>query len=112
MWRRERKRSRPDQDTGLAGAGLSQGVTLGVLRLLPSPTSGLMVIRAGSGRQKNGYVAPITGDVTSIGRGLQNAVVLLDPTVSREHAILRHEDTGWFIRNISAGQPLTLAGGE
>jgi RsiW-degrading membrane proteinase PrsW (M82 family) len=71
-----------------------------------------MVTSTGSDRQKNSYVAPIIGDVTSIGRGLQNTIVLLDPTVSREHAILRHEDGSWFIHNISMGQALTLVDGE
>ena len=114
LWTRGRLRNhgRPHQDMGVASAGPSQGASLAVLRLLPSPTSGVMVARTGSDGRKNGYAAAVTGDVTSIGRGLQNAVVLLDPTVSREHAILRHEDAGWFIHNVSTGQPLTLAEGE
>jgi RsiW-degrading membrane proteinase PrsW (M82 family) len=46
--------------------------------------------------------------VTSIGRGLQNGVVLLDPTVSREHAILEQKGTSWVIHNVSSAQPLAV----
>jgi RsiW-degrading membrane proteinase PrsW (M82 family) len=113
LWRRGRqKKRRPDEDLKVARAGPGQGASIGVLRLLPSPAAGVMVTRSGGDKQRKGYVAPIAGEVTSIGRGLQNSVVLLDPTVSREHAILQHEGAGWLIRNVSTGQPLTLADGE
>ncbi len=39
---------------------------------------------------------------TSIGRGLNNHVVLMDPTVSREHARLTWRNGTWFIENLSA----------
>jgi RsiW-degrading membrane proteinase PrsW (M82 family) len=77
-----------------------------VLRLLPSAPATL-VAKVGSS-QRSTYVAPVTGDVTSVGRGLQNAVVLLDPTVSREHAILEQKGTSWTIHNVSSAQPLAV----
>ncbi len=39
---------------------------------------------------------------TSIGRGLNNHVVLMDPTVSREHARLTWRNGTWVIENLSA----------
>lgn len=39
---------------------------------------------------------------TSIGRGLNNHVVLMDPTVSREHARLTWRNGIWLIENLSA----------
>src|SRR5579859_5485104 len=38
--------------------------------------------------------------VTTIGRALDNAISLLDPAVSRQHAHLLLEDDGWWIENI------------
>jgi RsiW-degrading membrane proteinase PrsW (M82 family) len=38
---------------------------------------------------------------TSIGRGLNNHVVLMDPTVSREHARLTWRNGTWLIENLS-----------
>ena len=50
---------------------------------------------------------------TSIGRALNNDVVLMDPTVSREHARLVLDHDGWHIINLTArnivrvnGQPV------
>ncbi len=96
----ERARWQHFSDSDLMVAGR------GVLRLLPS-ASATLVARIGSS-QRSTYVAPVTGDATSIGRGLQNAVVLLDPTVSREHAILEQKGTSWLIHNISSAQPLAV----
>ncbi len=56
------------------------------------------------------YVRPIFGDVTSIGRGLHNNVVLLDPAVSREHAVLTRAQDHWSIENISPHNELDVEG--
>src|SRR5215469_8099881 len=83
---------------------------LGVLRLVPSqaPPTVVMHVRIGS-KERSGYVAPITSNVTTIGRSLQNAVVLLDPAVSREQAVLEQTEAGsWRIQNVSAQQPLAV----
>ncbi len=45
---------------------------------------------------------PVTETVTTIGRGLNNHVVLMDPTVSREHARLTWRRGSWLIENLSA----------
>ena len=57
-----------------------------------------------------GYACTISGEVAALGRSLDNTAVLLDPAVSREHALLLHEDDGaWRVVNISTHNPL-LAG--
>jgi len=55
-------------------------------------------------------VYPITLLTTTIGRSLDNAVVLLDPSVSREHAVLTLHEIGWRVENISQRNPLWVAG--
>ncbi len=44
----------------------------------------------------------LTESITTIGRGLNNHVVLMDPTVSREHARLIWRNGLWVIENLSA----------
>jgi RsiW-degrading membrane proteinase PrsW (M82 family) len=44
----------------------------------------------------------LTESITTIGRGLNNHVVLMDPTVSREHARLIWRNGIWLIENLSA----------
>ena len=55
-------------------------------------------------------VYPITLLTTTIGRSLDNAVTLLDPSVSREHAVLSLNESGWRIENISQRNPLWVGG--
>ncbi len=85
----------------------------GVLRLLPgTAVTTVMLARIGAS-QRDCHVAPVSAGVTTIGRGLQNSIVLLDPTVSREHATLEQTGPGsWIVRNISAQQPLVVEGRE
>ncbi|HEU5199492.1 MAG TPA: PrsW family glutamic-type intramembrane protease [Ktedonobacterales bacterium] len=49
---------------------------------------------------------PLTEATTTLGRGLNNHVVLMDPTVSREHARLIWRDGDWLIENLSAHNQL------
>ncbi len=100
-WQAKRRQHTSDDRTFAAAS-------LGVLRLLPSTApSAEAGRRPGNGLfLGDAHVAAITGDVTAIGRDLRNAVVLLDPAVSREHALLHHNETGWRIENISSQQPL------
>src|SRR6185437_10386300 len=44
----------------------------------------------------------LTESITTIGRGLNNHVVLMDPTVSREHARLIWRNGIWALENLSA----------
>jgi RsiW-degrading membrane proteinase PrsW (M82 family) len=48
----------------------------------------------------------IRQSVTTLGRGLHNSLVLLDPSVSREHARMTWEQGAWTIDNVSAHNPL------
>ncbi len=89
---------------------------LGVLRLLRvehddwpaevrrqakgQPVTGMLA------RQGGAWAQPVARSVTSIGRGLQNDLVLLDPAVSREHARLVLTADGWWIENRSDHNPL------
>ena len=51
---------------------------------------------------EEGLVHVLTQQETSIGRALNNDVVLMDPTVSREHARLILDRDGWHIINLTA----------
>ncbi len=44
----------------------------------------------------------LTKHETTIGRALNNDIILMDPTVSREHARLLLDDSGWHIVNLTA----------
>src|SRR6266566_2188644 len=51
---------------------------------------------------EEGLVHVLTQHETSIGRALNNDVVLMDPTVSREHARLVLDRDGWHIINLTS----------
>ena len=51
---------------------------------------------------EEGLVHVLTHRETTIGRALNNDVVLMDPTVSREHARLVLDQNGWHIINLTA----------
>lgn len=64
-----------------------------------------------------GLVHVLSHYETSIGRALSNDIILMDPTVSREHARLVLDHTGWHIinltaRNIVRVNGLPVPGGE
>lgn len=40
---------------------------------------------------------PLSADNTTIGRGAQCMIILLDPAVSRVHAEVKHEETGYVL---------------
>ena len=50
---------------------------------------------------EEGLVHVLTRRETTIGRALNNDIVLLDPTVSREHARLRLDQHGWHLINLT-----------
>ena len=77
--------------------------TLGVLRLV-SPASNEIAFLGG------GRAVPITRGINPIGRAQRNAIVLLDPSVSREHARLIASREGWWIGNCSAANTMEIAG--
>src|SRR5438876_4270851 len=59
---------------------------------------------------EEGLVHVLTQYETSIGRALNNDVVLMDPTVSREHARLVLDRDGWQIINLTAGNIVRVNG--
>jgi len=44
------------------------------------------------------------GSTVTIGRAAENAIVVDDPTVSREHAQLTYEPNGWLISDVGRGR--------
>jgi len=50
----------------------------------------------------------ITKPVTTIGRGSDNDIVILDPRISRVHARLRYDNDEWKIENLSSSSSVTL----
>jgi len=79
---------------------------LRVVRVRPArPPDGSMVnaVKYPTGwLPEEGLVHVLTQRTTSIGRALNNDVVLIDPTVSREHARLVLDYDGWHIVNLTA----------
>src|SRR6516162_6866321 len=59
---------------------------------------------------EEGLVHVLTQHVTNIGRALNNDVVLMDPTVSREHARLILDHEGWHIINLTARNVVRVNG--
>lgn len=99
---------RGTRDYGAYGTG--QVASYGVLRVIP-PAPSLFHIEAPAndltpaGMLGGETIVAIRQPVTTIGRNLRNLVVLLDPTVSREHARLLWEDGTWIVENCSAQNP-------
>ena len=67
---------------------------------------------------QEGLVHVLTRRETTIGRALNNDIVLMDPTVSREHARLILEPGGWHLVNLTTqnvvrvnGRPVHSGGG-
>src|SRR5579863_4529809 len=52
----------------------------------------------------------LTQRETTIGRALNNDIILMDPTVSREHARLVLDDSGWHILNLTAQNVVRVNG--
>lgn len=77
--------------------------TLAVLRLI-SPASEDIAFLGGA------RVAPVIRGISAIGRAQRNDIVLLDPSVSREHARLIASKEGWWIENCSATNTIVIAG--
>lgn len=87
----------PDRARHHAGLPAYSRAYTGALRALPAP--GEQTPKAAF--LGGGHVAPLAGEVITIGRDLRNGVVLTDPTVSREHARLQRHDDHWLITNVS-----------
>lgn len=75
-----------------------------------SPYGKLVVVQAGSTGIAPGTQIALE-PTTAMGRKLTNAVVLDDPTVSGEHAILYLRDNEWYIRDAGSTNG-TLVNGQ
>lgn len=96
-------------------SGISLGTGLGVLRVVctgdATPADGAGEPTASTLLDGNS-VHCIRQTVTTIGRGLQNAVILLDPAVSREHARIICEHGEWLVENVSTHNPIWVGENE
>src|SRR6266581_386193 len=52
----------------------------------------------------------LTRNETTIGRALNNDILLMDPTVSREHARLVKDEQGWHIFNLTEQNTVRVNG--
>ena len=59
---------------------------------------------------EDGLVHVLSHAETSIGRALNNDIVLMDPTVSREHARLAFDQRGWYITNLTSRNVVRVNG--
>lgn len=59
---------------------------------------------------EEGLVHVLTQHETTIGRSLNNDIILMDPTVSREHARLMLDHDGWHIINLTARNVVRVNG--
>ncbi len=59
---------------------------------------------------EDGLVHVLSRQETSIGRALNNDIILMDPTVSREHARLLLDSQGWHIINLTARNVVRVNG--
>lgn len=86
--------------------------SFGALRLLPAQTDAATQDATPASRKRGigvprGFldgaaVVTLRSNPATLGRGLHNSVVLVDPAVSREHARLGLDDCGWWLENVSA----------
>jgi hypothetical protein len=60
-----------------------------------APHAAALVIRAGGGRAGESF--PVEGERMTIGRRPDSAVFLDDVTVSRDHALLVHRGSEWYV---------------
>ena len=99
-------------DAGLSGEG-AQGLLAaqtGGPRTAGEPNQPTVPLEFNAPLIESERVYPVTLLATTIGRSLDNAITLLDPSVSREHAVLTLRDGGWRITNVSERNPFWVAG--
>src|ERR1700730_16787799 len=88
----------------------------GVLRVVRVKSSRVAGSTQTQGRYSTGWlpedglVHVLSHQETSIGRALNNDVILMDPTVSREHARLILDSQGWHVINLTARNVVRVNG--
>lgn len=66
-----------------------------------APGSRLIVVEGGPTSYASGHTFAIRGTAT-IGRGPDNAILLGDPFVSTNHAVLTYRDGSWWLADLDA----------
>jgi RsiW-degrading membrane proteinase PrsW (M82 family) len=82
---------------------------VGIVRVL-SPTADAGQPAPGRWLPEQQLTFPITDEPITLGRDLQNAIVLFDPAAAPEHALLRHNRGAWTLENLSETGELTVEG--
>jgi len=59
---------------------------------------------------EEGLVHLLTRRETTIGRSLECDVVLMDPTISREHARLLYNEQSWYVQNLTSANVVRVNG--
>lgn len=68
----------------------------------PAPVqTGLEVLDGGASARATGEVLPLEA-ITSIGRAEQNTIVLADPSVSAEHAVVSYRLGQWWVEDMAS----------
>ena len=99
-------------DAGLSGDG-AQGLLAaqaGGARAAGEPSLPTVPLELTAPLIESEQVYPITLLATTIGRSLDNTITLLDPSISREHAVLTRNERGWRIENVSERNAFWVAG--
>jgi len=99
-------------DAGLSGDG-AQGLLAaqaGGSRAAGEPSLPTVPLELTAPLIESEQVHPITLLATTIGRSLDNTITLLDPSISREHAVLTRNERGWRIENVSERNSFWVAG--
>ncbi len=66
-----------------------------------SETPRAVILSPGESGRAAGTWFPIR-DVTSIGRGLDNEIVVQDPTISARHAVILRRDAAWWLEDFGS----------
>lgn len=73
------------------------------------PGTRLIVIDGGRSDRAPGSAFP-TAPVTTLGRDIDNDVVLADPTISGRHAVVNRRDGAWWIEDLGSTNGTFVAG--
>ena len=83
----------------------------------PGSALGRLIVTASPGEPRPGTVFPADA-VTTIGRDVNNTIVLDDVFVSADHAVLTFRGRGWYLEDLGStngtylnGEPLTAIAG-
>ncbi|HEX3481111.1 MAG TPA: FHA domain-containing protein [Kofleriaceae bacterium] len=93
--------------TSTTGSGVSDEPTVddqrasAALALMPPPSAARLVVTQGNDAGRHLEVRP--GKTYTIGRGIDNDLVLTDITASRKHFEIRHDNGAWIVADRASG---------